>query len=97
MIGIYFVKITQKKKQMHRICFFFCYGVLCPSTTSCMSRPPPPAADRRANNLQPERKGLSILFAQVDSTKQGADRAEQAQARGYDYATDAEGREVKRF
>ena len=41
----------------------------------------------RANNLQPKRKGLSILFATVDGTKQGADRAEQAQARDCDYAT----------
>ena len=51
-------------------------------------------ADRRANNLQPKRKGLSILFATVDGTKQGVDGAEQAQATADDYATAAEGREV---
>ena len=28
----------QKKKQMHRICFFFCYGVLCSSTTDVGGR-----------------------------------------------------------
>ena len=58
------------------------------------ARPPPPAAECRANNLQPKRKGLSILFATVDGTKQGVCRAEQAQARADDYATAAEGREV---
>ena len=57
------------------------------------ARPPPPAAECRANNLQPKRKGLSILFATVDGTKQGVCRAEQAQARADDYATAAEGRE----
>ena len=51
------------------------------------------AAECRANNLQPKRKGLSILFATVDGTKQGVCRAEQAQARADDYATAAEGRE----
>ena len=58
------------------------------------ARPPPLAAECRANNLQPKRKGLSILFATVDGTKQGVCRAEQAQARADDYATAAEGREV---
>ena len=50
-------------------------------------------AECRANNLQPKRKGLSILFATVDGIKQGVCRAEQAQARADDYATAAEGRE----
>ena len=35
------------------------------------ARPPPLSAECRANNLQPKRKGLSILFAMVDTTKQG--------------------------
>ena len=43
-------------------------------------------AECRANNLQPKRKQLSIVFATVDGTKQGVDGAERAQARGYDYA-----------
>ena len=50
-------------------------------------------AECRANNLQPKRKGLRILFATVDGTKQGVRRAEQAQATADDYATAAEGRE----
>ena len=61
------------------------------------ARPLPLAADSRANNLQPKRKGLSILFATVDGTKQGVCRAEQAQAMADDYATVAEGREESIF
>ena len=61
------------------------------------ARPPPLAVECRANNLQPKRKGLSILFATVDGTKQGECRAEHAQARADDYATAAEGREVARI
>jgi len=57
------------------------------------ARPPPHAADRRANNLQPKRKGLGILFATVDGTKQGVCRAECTAATADDYATAAEGRE----
>jgi hypothetical protein len=51
-------------------------------------------AECRANNLQPKKKRLSIVFSTVDGTKQGVCRAEQAQATADDYATDAEGREV---
>ena len=51
-------------------------------------------AECRANNLQPSKKRLSIVFSTVDGTKQGVCRAEQAQATADDYATDAEGREV---
>ena len=61
------------------------------------ARPPPLAAECRANNLQPKRKGLSILFATVDGTKQGVCRAEctrSVEATADDYATAAEGREV---
>ena len=60
------------------------------------ARPLPLAAECRANNLQPKRKGLSILFATVDGTKQGVCRAEQAQARADDYATAAEGSDTVR-
>ena len=49
----------------------------------------------RANNLQPKKKQLSVVFSTVDTTKQGVDRAEQAQATGDDYATCAVGREVQ--
>ena len=59
------------------------------------ARPPPPAAECRANNLQPKRKQLSIVFATVDGTKQGVCRAEckrSVEATADDYATAAEGR-----
>ena len=52
----------------------------------------------RANNLRPKRKGLSILFATVDGTKQGVCRAEGkriGEATADDYATAAEGRELQ--
>ena len=58
------------------------------------ARPPPLAAECRANNLQPKRKGLSILFATVDGTKQGVCRAECIEAMADDCATAAEGREI---
>ena len=53
-----------------------------------MSRPPTAfgGSESRANNLQPKKKRLSIVFSTVDGTKQGVDGAERAQARGYDYA-----------
>ena len=38
-------------------------------------------AECRANNLQPKRKGLRILFATVDGTKQGVCRAESRRRR----------------
>ena len=63
------------------------------------ARPPPLAAECRANNLQPKRKGLSILFATVDGIKQGVRRAEGKQsvkATADDYAPAAEGRERKK-
>ena len=59
------------------------------------ARPPPLAAECRANNLQPKRKQLSIVFATVDGTKQGVCRAEckrSVEATVDDYATAAEGR-----
>ena len=63
-----------------------------------MNRPPPLAAECRANNLQPKRKQLSIVFATVDGTKQGVCQAEckrSVEATANDYATDAKGRERK--
>ncbi len=42
------------------------------------------------SNLEAKRKRLSIVFATFLATKQGVDRAEQAQAKGYDYATGAD-------
>ena len=47
---------------------------------------------RGSSNLKAKRKRLSIVFAMLFATKQGADRAEQAQAIGCDYATGAEWR-----
>ena len=73
--------------------FFACESEFVPHTTFGMSPTSAPCADRRANNLQPKRKGFSILFATVDGTKQGVWRVEHAQARADDYATAAEGRE----
>ena len=42
---------------------------------------------RSGSNLKAKRKRLVIVFATLFATKQGADRAEQAQAIGCDYAT----------
>jgi len=41
------------------------------------------------SNLKAKRKRLSIVFATLYAAKQGADRAERAQAKGCDYATGA--------
>ena len=49
----------------------------------------------RANNLQPKEKQPSVVFATVDTTKQGVGRAECIEAIGDDYATCAVGREVQ--
>ena len=72
------------------------------SLTAFGTKARPPTAfggsECRANNLQPKRKQLSIVFATVDGTKQGVRRAEGKQsvkATADDYATAAEGREVK--
>jgi hypothetical protein len=86
---------NQKRTDTIRCLFFFSLrlGDLNLTAFGTKARPLPLAAECRANNLQPKRKGLSILFATVDGTKQGVCRAEQAQARADDYATAAEGRE----
>ena len=68
-------------------------------TALCARARPPTArggSECRANNLQPKRKQLSIVFATVDGTKQGVRRAEGKQsvkATADDYAPAAEGRE----
>ena len=52
--------------------------------------------DLRANNLQPKRKRLSIVFATVDTAEQGVGRAECTEATDDDYANGAVGHEVMR-
>ena len=51
------------------------------------------SAERGGSNLETKRKRLSIVFTRFLTAKQGAGRAEQAQAIDRDCATGAEGTE----
>ena len=77
--GIFFVKTSQKDKRYakaYRLSFWRRYSFAKRGARSA-----------RGSNLKAKRKRLVIVFATLFATKQGADRAEQAQAIGCDYAT----------
>ena len=77
--------------------FFFLLSGMSSVLHDLLYKPTSALAECRANNLQPKRKQLSIVFATVDGTKQGVCRAEckqSVEATADDYATAAEGREI---
>ena len=70
---------THLKMKETRIACLFRFGgatLICEASHLC-----------GGSNLKAKRKRLSIVFATLFTTKQGADRAEPAQATGCDYAT----------
>ena len=88
---------NQKESNPDGLLFFLLSGMsyvlrdlLCEPTSAL--------AECRANNLQPKKKRLNIVFSTVDGTKQGVCRAEckrSVEATANDYATAAEGRDKK--
>ena len=72
----------RKEAQPSRLCFFLSLRSALPLTTFVVMCPRS-QRDLRENNLQPKWKRLVIVLTTVDTTKQGAERAEDLRRRCY--------------